>query len=125
MTIKDICTLTGLSDWTVRDKIKELFPGCCVQGKRTVLTQEQSLMVVEGLRKKGFTTPYDVISHFEQPQHRKDFGVEQSQQAKNWEISLQETLNRQQEELITTFENVQDYYSRFGYCSLRGKEVIK
>jgi hypothetical protein len=137
MTVKDICTVTGLSDSTVQNKIKELFPERYVKGKRITLTQEQSFKVVGDLRKKGFVTP---------------IGKDSDVAPINWEINLQAILQHQEEisqrqqemyrcqqetflkgiaqivQAITTtqralpqptVEITQDYYSILGYCRLK------
>jgi DNA-binding transcriptional regulator GbsR (MarR family) len=137
MTITDICTLTGLSDRTIQRKIKELFPECCVNGKRTFLTKEQSFKVVEDLRKKGFITPVSEVSE------------KRTVDSEDWKVSLQAILQHQEEisqrqqemfqqgiaqivQAITTtqkalpqptVEIVQDYYSLLGYCRLIGKVI--
>jgi hypothetical protein len=70
MTVKDICIVTGLSERTVRDKIKELYPERCVKGKATFLNQGQAEKVVGELRKKGFISKHEensqVISKHEE-----------------------------------------------------------
>lgn len=53
MTIKEISELTGLSDDTIRNKIKDLYPNIIKNGKKTYLKKEETINVVAELRKKG------------------------------------------------------------------------
>jgi len=57
MTIKEISDLTNVSRSTVLRKIKELFPTIIENGKTVKLTKDQSISIVDGIKKTGFIQP--------------------------------------------------------------------
>lgn len=57
MTIKEIADIAQVSPETVRRVGKDLFPAKYENGKRTVFTQKESIVLMDTLRKKGFVQP--------------------------------------------------------------------
>jgi len=57
MNVKQISELIGLSENTIRRKIKELYPNKLEKGKKTRLNQNEVLEIVSDLRVKGEIEP--------------------------------------------------------------------
>jgi hypothetical protein len=57
MTVREIANVCNCTPETVKNKIREMFPGKMINGKPTMLSQVESIQLVEDMRKKGFVEP--------------------------------------------------------------------
>jgi len=122
MTVKDICIVTGLSETTVKDKIREFYPERCIKGRKISLTQEQAYKVVEDLRKKGF------ISKGDENRQVETKGDENRQVDSAQAIALiAQSFTKAMESVIARLDRIeqkqplqiemeQNYYSILAYC---------
>lgn len=53
MTVKEMSEITRANEKTIREKIKELYPGFVKKGKKTILNQQQAENVLLVLKKTG------------------------------------------------------------------------
>ena len=50
MTIKDIAEMTGLNPETIKNRVREFYPIKMEKGKKTVLTKDEAIRVVNSLK---------------------------------------------------------------------------
>lgn len=61
-TIKDINYITSLSRFAITKQIKKIYPEKVVKGKKTKLTREEFLIVLNTLRVKNFVEAYNRLN---------------------------------------------------------------
>jgi len=130
-TIKQLTKLTGCHHSTIRAKVTKLFPDKVQNGVRTILSEEEAILIIMELKKKG------IINLTE---NRKEL-------TENRKVDRLTRLENMVEKLIETIpllinqpkqiEIKQDYYSILAYCNLKkyqittseairyGKEMVK
>ncbi len=118
MTIKEISELTGLSDDTVRNKIKDLYPNIIKNGKKTYLKKEETINVVAELRKKGFIQPTENLEVAP-----KNSEVDRLDRLESLVEKLIEIIPKMINNNVKQIEIRQDYYSILGYCRMKNIEL--
>ena len=121
MTIKELASVAGVSSETVRRSAKKLFPNSLKRGRLTVLTKDQSLTIMEDVKKQNMVQMQPTQSVQQPPQ-----SVEVIAQAVA--IAMQSVMMPMMEKLLNNQKALpepvkEDVYSLVGYCRMKGMTV--
>jgi len=120
MTVKEMSQLFNVSEETVKRSIRDTYPDKMQNGKRTVLTKDEAILIGENIRKKGYIQPTQNVQL--PTQNEQVDRIDRIENMLNKLISVIATQVETTNKLLEStnqkqLEIIQDYYTIKGYAS--------
>jgi len=112
MTVKELSNLFNVSDETIKNAIRELYPDFMQKGKKTNLDKEKCIALGEIIRKKGYIQPTNNL-----PEPTNNLYVTKDELKIFAKELIKELLPILQQS--KQLEIKQDYFSVLGYMALK------